>query len=679
MSREGRGSVPTSGTCPYLQWSLPLTRQLNRQHSMTTSYTARTPSESRSGASVHRWMNWFVLSPIDPPQLQPTCQSDREPTAVCFPTLLSLRYDVSDRRLYSCGGRDGFPAALQFGRRHLLLPRAALDGPLAICDHSAAWAPRGDLSTRRHGNDIDSLTSRRLRGEGDASVATAPQAIRCELSAAAQRLLKTMPPLCALLALLAACCSHAQAFVFKHHDNTELLEILEDVHSRCPEISDVYELSETSVGGVPLAVIVLGKQPSKHVPLIPEFKYIANMHGNEVLGRELLLKLADYLCEEYRKDNPQVMRLLTRTRIHLMPSMNPDGWQIATEDGGRNYITGRPNANGVDLNRDFPDLDRLIYRLEDRGVEKNNHLMDLVTGLDHLPQPETVALMRYIVDQPFVLSANMHGGDLVANYPYDESRSTSPADYSGSPDDSTFRSLALAYAEAHARMGDPSTPGCSGSHNFSCQRGITNGAAWYTVAGGMQDFNYLASNDFEITLELGCDKYPPQEQLEQEWKDNLPALLNFIWQVHTGIKGIVKDAQNRSPIGGATIAVRNVTALNSTASRSYNIEHDVTSFRDGDYYRLLTPGLYEVTVSAPGYVPKMQRVHVVNPKHGEAAIINFSLDAATDTSATGGKMKNYQGPYELGSATQRADTRSGRLEAIRRSWINSLYGTGRVY
>lgn len=47
----------------------------------------------------------------------------------------------------------------------------------------------------------------------------------------------------------------------------------------------------------------------------------------------------------------------------------------------------------------------------------------------------------------------------------------------------------------------------------------------------MQDFNYLSSNDFEITLELGCEKYPKAERLAQEWEDNKDALVNLIWQV----------------------------------------------------------------------------------------------------------------------------------------------------
>jgi hypothetical protein len=47
----------------------------------------------------------------------------------------------------------------------------------------------------------------------------------------------------------------------------------------------------------------------------------------------------------------------------------------------------------------------------------------------------------------------------------------------------------------------------------------------------MQDFNYLSSNDFEITLELGCDKYPKASALQEEWENNKNALIQYMWQV----------------------------------------------------------------------------------------------------------------------------------------------------
>ena len=61
--------------------------------------------------------------------------------------------------------------------------------------------------------------------------------------------------------------------------------------------------------------------------------------------------------------------------------------------------------------------------------------------------------MNWIESYAFVLSANLHGGSLVANYPFDDLPNNNQiASYSASPDDDIFRVLALAYSQNHPKM-----------------------------------------------------------------------------------------------------------------------------------------------------------------------------------------------------------------------------------
>jgi carboxypeptidase D len=89
-------------------------------------------------------------------------------------------------------------------------------------------------------------------------------------------------------------------------------------------------------------------------------------------------------------------------------------------------------------------------------------------------------------------------------------------------------------------------------NNANFPGGITNGAAWYNVAGGMQDFNYLFSNAFDITLELSCIKDVAAETLRKEWVNNKESMLKYMEATNLGIKGYVVDIDGKS-IDGARV------------------------------------------------------------------------------------------------------------------------------
>ncbi|XP_065172246.1 carboxypeptidase D-like [Atheta coriaria] len=371
----------------------------------------------------------------------------------------------------------------------------------------------------------------------------------------------------------------------RHHHYDAMRHFLEEYAKSYPNITRMKSIGK-SVQGRELFVFIIGNTPDKHVAGKPEFKYVANMHGNEVVGRELLLMLIKYLCENYLEDE-RVTRIVNTTRIHLMPSMNPDGYEKGIE-GDADGIQGRANAHGVDLNRNFPDQ----YVL--------NHF-------NKIREPETQAVMDWILSENFVLSANLHNGALVANYPYDDTPGKSPGNIPNpSPDDPTFQHLAKVYSNAHKKMhlGRP----CPLFPKEHFDGGITNGAQWYSVTGGMQDWNYLVAGCMEITLELGCTKFPIASELPEYWTDNKEALLAYMEEVHKGISGFVFTTIGHV-IPSAEITID-------------GINHVIRAAPTGDFYRVLIPGSYNITASARGYEAYTQLVTVPASGHVQ---VNFTL------------------------------------------------------
>ncbi|XP_069465238.1 carboxypeptidase M-like isoform X4 [Ambystoma mexicanum] len=231
----------------------------------------------------------------------------------------------------------------------------------------------------------------------------------------------------------------------------------------------------------------------------------------EPVGRELLLHLVHHLLTHYGRD-PHITALINSTRVHILPALNPDGFRIATP-GDCDGEQGRENLNVVDLNRNFPDF------------FTNNFVPR---------EPETQAMMRWFRSETFVLSATFHGGALVAVYPYsNEQPGISPDDAgvgkeTDCPDEDVFKHLAKTYSFTHPKMHKGNICG------EIFPQGIVKGAEWYPIVGGLQDYNYIAGQCYELTIELSCCKYPNAFKLPDLWNENKEALIKLIGQIHGG-------------------------------------------------------------------------------------------------------------------------------------------------
>ncbi|KAB2908028.1 MAG: carboxypeptidase regulatory-like domain-containing protein [Ignavibacteriales bacterium] len=332
------------------------------------------------------------------------------------------------------------------------------------------------------------------------------------------------------------------------------VQMMNSFASDYPNLCRLVDAGNT-VQGRKILFLVITKNVNNPAPK-PRFMHTSSMHGDETAAYVNMLRFADYLLVNYNSD-PFVTNLVDNVEIWINPLANPDG----TYRSGNSTVSGarRGNANNIDINRNFPDA---IY-----GDHPDGYAW----------QPETIVMMNLAKQYNFNMSINYHGGAEVVNYPWDN-RTTNHAD------NNWWVYIARRYADTVHNY-------CNNNGYLSdFNNGIVRGCDWYTVFGGRQDWMTYFHGGREMTIELSNTKLISASYIPTIWQYNRASWLNVTAELLTGIQGRVTD-----PDGNPVKVKVSIPGHDITNSEVFS---DSIS---GYYARLIEPGTYALTFSAPGY------------------------------------------------------------------------------
>jgi hypothetical protein len=354
--------------------------------------------------------------------------------------------------------------------------------------------------------------------------------------------------------------------------------MMQEFENTFPDLCHLFSIGKSVDNRDLLFVRITSGQKASH--LKPKVMHTASMHGDELVGFVLMLRLIDHLLSNYGVDE-QTTRLVDELEIYINPLFNPDG---AYFGGDGNTITApiRSNANNIDLNRNFPDP-----RAGD------------VPGGEH--QPETIALMSFLDTVLITLSANYHGGAEVVNFPWDTW-------VKRHADHTWFRSISKQYADTVHFYGP------AGYFRNPSPQGYIKGSDWYIVTGGQQDYMTYFKGGREVIIELSMDKFPAPGNLPDYWEYNHRALIQFMEHALHGIRGTVQ-----SSVSGETLEAKIELV-------DFDIDSSWTYSRasSGAFFRMAAPGVYSLKASSPGYQSKTFNILQVTEKN--AIELNILLE-----------------------------------------------------
>ena len=349
-----------------------------------------------------------------------------------------------------------------------------------------------------------------------------------------------------------------------YHTHAQLGQIMLDAQNDHPDICYRSSIG-TSVQGRELWTLVVSDNVHSE-EAEPEVRISSTMHGVEKIPMEMSIYLIEYLTDRYGEFGfEDVTYLVNNYEIHFLPLHNPDG----------HVVGARENANGVDLNRNFPVPDGSIG---DDGT--------------WFQEPETWQFKNWGFSQNFVISQNGHTGSLVVNYPWDYT-------YDLTPDDAAIILLSEEFSYYNEPM-----------WNGGFYHGVTNGAQWYRVWGSLQDWSYEETGCIDVTIEFYDLHSPPPSLLDQLWDDNRESYMHWIKTARYGVNGIVTASNTGLPLAATVTVTGNAKPVYTDPSH-------------GDYYKLLEDGNWDISFSADGYVT--QTVSGVSTTWGTPTVLDVQL------------------------------------------------------
>lgn len=143
----------------------------------------------------------------------------------------------------------------------------------------------------------------------------------------------------------------------------------------------------------------------------------ANMHAAEIANTLILTKFLSEIINSYENGDEEIINILNNITIAVVPTMNPDGYEfynfgpevlrnkelwIYQNKNKVDFDNIKSNANGVDLNRNFPVQSAGLYHndkelISSVSYERTTKRLKYFTGESVGSEPETRASIYFML------------------------------------------------------------------------------------------------------------------------------------------------------------------------------------------------------------------------------------------------------------------------------------------